>query len=233
MKIKALLLASAVALGASSFASAQEVTTSINFGIASDYIFRGVSQTLNTHQYFGGFDASAGKFYVGAWASNVDFGTKANSEVDLYAGFKPSLGPVTFDLGALIYMYPQENNFNTVEYKAAATYGLPMDMSLTGSLYYSPEVGKGGPDSLYKEVSLAAPLGDAKAGPFSLGLTGTYGSMATSTGDWDNWKLALAATSESGWAIEGGYTDTNVGTGHFITQKYADGRGYISLKKTF
>jgi uncharacterized protein (TIGR02001 family) len=229
MKIKSILLASAFALIAPSFAMAQEVETSANFGAASDYIFRGVSQTGGAGQFFGGIDASAGKFYVGTWASNVDFGSEAGAEVDFYAGFKPSLGPVDFDFGALAYLYPQEGDLNTIEYKAAATYGLPANISLTGSLYYSPEVGKGGPDSLYKEVAISAPLGKEVEGrPFGLSLGASYGSMSITGGDYDNWKLSMTAATEKGFAIEVGYTDTNL-----KNNDNADGRGYILVKKSF
>lgn len=229
MKIKSILLASVFAIVAPSVAMAQEVETSVNFGVASDYIFRGISQTDSSAQFFGGVDVGAGKFYVGTWASNVDFGGEAKSEFDLYAGFKPSLGAVDFDFGVLAYIYPQERDLDTVEYKAAATYGLPADISITGSLFYSPEVGKNGPDSLYKEVSFAVPLAEAGEGrPFGLGLSAAYGNMSVTGGDYDNWKIGVAATSAKGFAVEVGYTDTNL-----KGNNNADGRGYISLKKTF
>ncbi len=229
MKIKSILLASAFALIAPSFAMAQESNLSVNFGAASDYIFRGVSQTNNKFQVFGGADYARDKYYFGTWASNVDFGGKAEYEIDLYAGFKPSLGPVDFDFGALMYIYPQEGSLDTVEYKVAATYGLPGDVALTGSMFYSPEVGKNGPDSLYKEVGISAPLAAASDSmPFGLSVGASYGSMSITGGDYDNWKLALTAATEKGFAVEVGYTDTNL-----KNNNNADGRGYISLKKTF
>ena len=229
MKIKSILLASAFALIAPSFAMAQESNLSVNFGAASDYIFRGVSQTDSKFQVFGGADYARDKFYVGTWASNVDFGGVAEYEVDLYAGFKPSLGAVDFDFGALMYLYPQQGGLNTVEYKAAATYGLPGDVALTGSLFYSPEVGKNGPDSLYKEVAISAPLSTAGEGkPFGLSLGAAYGNMSVTGGDYDNWKVSMTAATEKGLALELGYTDTNLSNNNS-----ADGRGYIALKKSF
>ena len=230
MKLKSILLASAFALIAPTFAMAQEVSTSATLGAATDYIFRGVSQTNNKPELFGSLDASTDKFYVGTSFENIDFGTKANFEADLYAGFKPVMGPVTFDLGFLYYMYPQETSFNTLEYMGKATYGLPLDMTLSGAVYYSPEVGKGGSDSLYKELTFSAPLGHAKEGrPFGLSVGASYGSMASTTAtDYNNWKVSLAATTEKGLVFEVGYSDSDFANAHL-----GDARGYALIKKTF
>ena len=41
-------------------------------------------------------------FYAGVWGSSLSEGT----EFDLYAGWTPSTGPVTWDLGLIGYFYP-------------------------------------------------------------------------------------------------------------------------------
>ncbi|WP_309644492.1 TorF family putative porin [Phenylobacterium sp.] len=97
-------LALSVAVGAGR-ASAEEPTVSFNLGVASDYVFRGVSQTDESLQVFGGGDLTAGQFYAGVWGSNVDFHDSTDAEIDVYAGFKPTLGPVTLDLGVIYYGY--------------------------------------------------------------------------------------------------------------------------------
>jgi hypothetical protein len=61
----------ATALLASSSAAMAEI--SANVTLASDYVFRGVSQTDNQMAIQGGFDwGHDSGFYVGTWASNVD-----------------------------------------------------------------------------------------------------------------------------------------------------------------
>ena len=105
MKLLKLALCAAVAstaLGASAMAQDTSAPTfAFNVGATSDYLFRGLTQTAKDPAVFGGVDMTAGLFYAGAWASNVDWGI----ETDLYAGVKPVLGPVTFDIGAIYYGY--------------------------------------------------------------------------------------------------------------------------------
>jgi len=92
---------------------------SVNIGATTDYIFRGISQNARGATPQGGVDITYGIFYAGIWSSGVDFGQNpyipglirsgravAGTEVDYYAGIKPVLGPLTFDIGAILYTYP-------------------------------------------------------------------------------------------------------------------------------
>jgi uncharacterized protein (TIGR02001 family) len=184
MNLKAILLA-ATAVVAPSLALADEAaapTVSANIGVATDYVFRGVDQNVSDDpQLFAGLDVGYGMFYAGVWASNVDFGTDAGLEVDIYAGVKPKLGPVQLDLGALVYAYPQETDLNVVEIKAAGTIAAESGLAATGSLFYSPEFGKDGPSYWYGELALSAPISDAKIGPFGFTLTGSIGTLDAET----------------------------------------------------
>lgn len=237
MKLKALLLATALVCGAPAVASAQETTTSVNIGVASSYQFRGVTQAFDESldaqpQVFGGVDLSAGSFYVGTWLSNVDFGTKANLEVDLYAGYKPQVGPVTLDIGVLAYTYPQESNLLVYEAKLAGTVSSESGVSLTGSIFYSPEYGKDGPSYWYYEAAVSAPIPGAKVGPFALSANASVGTMDLEENllldSYTNWKVGLTAATESGWAVDLFYTDTDVDG-----LKPFEGKGVVQLKRTF
>ncbi len=76
------------------------MTISGNVALATDYAFRGVSQTDESPALQGGFDATFGDsgFYAGTWASNINFGTGgANLELDVYGGYKTTLGGVALD----------------------------------------------------------------------------------------------------------------------------------------
>jgi uncharacterized protein (TIGR02001 family) len=201
--------------------------------VASNYMFRGVNQNVEDElQFFGGLDVSAGSFYVGTWLSNVDFGTTANLEIDAYAGFKPKLGPVQLDLGVLGYFYPQEENLRIFEVKAAGTISNEAGMSLTGSAFYSPEAGKDGPSYWYGELAAAVPLAGAKIGPFALSLAASVGTADYETNltlpDYTNWKLGVTAATESGWAIDVFYTDTDVSNNDLY-----EGKATVQLKRTF
>ncbi len=233
MKFKALLLATALVCGAPAVASAQETKTSVNVGVASSYQFRGVDQNLdNKGQVFGGVDVSAGSFYVGTWLSNVDFGTKANLEVDLYGGFKPTFGDITLDFGVLAYTYPQESALLVYEGKFAGTYTMKSGVALTGSAFYSPNFGKDGPSYWYWEAAVSAPIPNAKIGPFALSATASFGTVSAETStllpDYNNWKVGLTAATENGWAVDVFYTDTDVSN-----NKTYEGKGVIQLKRSF
>jgi uncharacterized protein (TIGR02001 family) len=99
-----LLAASALCIAGLQAASAQEFSGNVT--LASEYIYRGITQTDHGPAIQGGFDFESDSFYAGVWASNVDFGDGTNVEADFYAGFTPSAGGFDFDFGGLLYTYP-------------------------------------------------------------------------------------------------------------------------------
>lgn len=134
-----------------------------NAGVSSDYVFRGVSQTDENPQLFAGVDYSNGRFYAGAWASNVEFpgDPDTNAEIDLYAGFKPVIGAVTFDLGVIAYLYtgqPDGADYDYVEAKLAASTAAGAG-TIGAALYYSPDFfGASEDEATYIEVNGSYPL---------------------------------------------------------------------------
>jgi uncharacterized protein (TIGR02001 family) len=89
-----------------------------NMTIASDYRFRGISQTYLGPTIQGGIDYShASGFYVGNWNSNVAsqvFLGGSGIEMDFYGGWKKSFGDFGIDVGTIYYYYPNaEYNTNT------------------------------------------------------------------------------------------------------------------------
>jgi len=80
-----------------------------NMTIASDYRFRGISQTYLGPTIQGGIDYShSSGFYVGNWNSNVSglaYNNGNNIEMDFYAGWKKTWGDWGIDLGGLYYYY--------------------------------------------------------------------------------------------------------------------------------
>ena len=76
---------------------------SANVSFASDYVWRGMTQS-DGPAIQGGFDFEAESgFYAGIWGSNVNFNDGAGSELDYYAGYGFSLGDVGVDIGAPDY----------------------------------------------------------------------------------------------------------------------------------
>jgi len=102
-------------------ADAPEVSPiTANVTVASNYIYRGLTQTNNKPAIQGGFDyAHESGFYVGNWNSNIswisdEYGVASKSatvsapiEMDFYAGYKKELIGEGFasDLGVLQYYY--------------------------------------------------------------------------------------------------------------------------------
>jgi uncharacterized protein (TIGR02001 family) len=80
-----------------------------NMTIATDYRFRGISQTFKGPTIQGGLDyAHESGFYVGNWNSNVSglqYIGGAGIEMDFYGGFKKSFGDIGLDVGLLQYYY--------------------------------------------------------------------------------------------------------------------------------
>ena len=86
-----------------------EYTFTGNLTIASDYRFRGVTQTDYQPAIQGGIDfAHKSGFYLGNWNSNVSSGlfNGAPIEMDFYGGWKHSFGDFGLDLGVIYYYYP-------------------------------------------------------------------------------------------------------------------------------
>ncbi|MEY2706742.1 MAG: hypothetical protein RI905_493 [Pseudomonadota bacterium] len=102
-----------------------------NFGVVSDYRFRGISQNNTDPAIQGGFDlAHSSGLYIGTWASTVSSWTagasSAHLETDLYGGFKTEVAGVGLDIGAIAYMYPGSASgykANTQEAYVGLAYG--------------------------------------------------------------------------------------------------------------
>lgn len=93
---------------------------SANIGVASNYLFRGVTQTDDGAAVFGGVDwVHESGFYTGAWLSNVDFGDpdeddddvdSPSAEFDAYAGYAFVLGEFDLDVNTIYYWYPDADD---------------------------------------------------------------------------------------------------------------------------
>ncbi len=97
----------AIALVAAPAAFAADGSSTVT--LASDYLFDGISQTGGDPALQTSVDiAFDSGWYVGAWASNVDFGPgdPTRAEADLYAGYIGKFdGGATWEVGAVHYVY--------------------------------------------------------------------------------------------------------------------------------
>jgi uncharacterized protein (TIGR02001 family) len=155
-----LLIFGVIAAATAAPALAQEVTVSGNVALATDYTFRGVSQTDQSPAIQGGFDAAFGDsgVYAGAWASNINFGTGgANMELDVYGGYKTAIGGVNLDFGIIGYLYPSAADdgadLDYWEGYVKPSIALTDTFTLGGAIYYSPEFTGESGDAWYYEVN--------------------------------------------------------------------------------
>ena len=90
-------------------------TIATNFGIYSQYVFRGLTQTDRKPAFQGGFDlTTASGFYAGTWGSNISWlhdsgivNHGASLEWDLYGGYRYAINDDWgLDGGILYYYYP-------------------------------------------------------------------------------------------------------------------------------
>lgn len=113
---------------------------SANVALTSDYRFRGISQTGEDAAVQGGFDAEFGPgFYIGTWASSVDFGdvddgsgSFGTMEIDYYAGWASAIGDTDFgiDVGYMYYQYPGDTVDPEGDYQEFYVGGSWKDLSL-------------------------------------------------------------------------------------------------------
>jgi len=91
-------------------APASPHTVTGNFGIFSEYRFRGISQTFGKPAIQGGVDyAHSSGIYLGNWNSNVNEGAgypSGNLEMDFYGGWKKTWDDWGLDVGGIYYYYP-------------------------------------------------------------------------------------------------------------------------------
>ncbi|MEN8174303.1 MAG: TorF family putative porin [Pseudomonadota bacterium] len=108
---------------------------SANIGAASNYLWRGVSQTDDGAAISGGLDyAHESGFYLGTWASNIEGDTGGAYELDLYGGFGGEFSDLGYDLGFIYYAYPDDD---TDDWDFYELYGSLSWQWISGGLAYT------------------------------------------------------------------------------------------------
>jgi uncharacterized protein (TIGR02001 family) len=192
-------------------------TVTANVTLASDYIFRGISQTAHKPAIQGGFDYShISGLYAGTWASNVNWvTTKENSsmEWDFYAGYKGGFADdFTYDVGMLKYYYTGDNiagvTPDTLEAYAAIGWKfitLKYSHVVSSSIFAWGDRHDKTRGSGYVDLTAAYDLG---SGWGVLGHVGHQSIKNYSAASYTDWKLGV--TKDVGFGVVGlAYTDTN------------------------
>jgi len=191
-----------------------------NLGVFSNYIFRGVSQSSEKAALQGGFDyAHKSGAYAGVWGSNVswlsDFTayTGSSLELDMYAGYKGTIGKSDFgyDVGGIYYYYPGDKNTslsaNTTEVYGALTWQwLTAKLSYVVGDYFGVNDASG---TLYFDLSASYPIG--KSGVTLLAHVGSLKMAGTGNGplDYTDWKIGATYALPKDFIVGAVYSDAD------------------------
>ena len=167
-------------------AMAQEAVFTGNVSLVSDYQFRNATQTNHDMTVQGGIDLNVSGFYVGAWASGVDFddASDVNLEIDGYAGYRFDLAGFGVDLGAIYYGYPDAEesdlDFYEVYGKLSRSFG---GFTAATSVNYDPDS-----QNLYADLTGSLALGD------SLTFSANYGKWFEGMGEYAGYNVGATYT---------------------------------------
>ena len=138
--------------------------------IATDYDFRGITQTALDPAFQASLDWSAESgLYAGLWGSNIDFGQDGgegagydevdlNIELDLIAGYAGSFTEdFGYDVGATYYKYFGDDT-NTVDFDYLEVYAGLNYKIVSGALWYSPDFSNAGESAWYAELNAEVPV---------------------------------------------------------------------------
>jgi uncharacterized protein (TIGR02001 family) len=238
-------LVSVPAMAADAPASPHSVA--FNVAVTSDYVFRGVSQSQGNPAVSGGADYSnTNGLYAGAWLSTQnwvgDGGYKTDSELelDLYGGYKGTVGDIGYDVGLITYYYPGDQiatstDPDTTEVYVGATWKmLSLKYSYTVSdrfVGWSTSTGGKTNGSYYIDLTGTHDLGNG------WGLVGHIGYQSVKGNDpasYTDYKVGV--TKDVGFGVvSAAYTTTDADTAAYTWagEKVADGIFALSFSKSF
>ena len=170
-----------------------------NVALVSEYRFRGVDLSGGDIAAQGGVDLShSSGLYLGTWGSSLDEDTVGfgHTEIDFYAGFGGALTDgVTFDLGAIAYLYPNagSGDFDYVEAYGSVGFSIGPAESTLGIAFAPKQKSLGGTDNFYIYTDLAFGIPET---PFSvIGHVGYTDGFLTFTNDGKafDWSIGVEA----------------------------------------
>lgn len=183
-----------------------------NVGVVSDYKFRGISQTHGAPAVQGTIEYTHETgLYVGGAISSITWVKDATGsgtvETDVYAGYRDKVGDITFDVGTVGYLYPNQGtltpgvfaNPNTMEVYGQLGYdALTIKYSYVVSSHFVGWVGNTGQNtrgSSYVEANYTLPITDK----WSLnGHVGYQYVNNLSTASYTDWKIGTTYDTDYG-----------------------------------
>ncbi|MAE03007.1 TorF family putative porin [Porticoccaceae bacterium] len=191
-------------------ATAMAAEVSGNVALSSDYFFRGIDQS-GGEALSGGFDVAFDSgFYVGTWASSIDF--SGGLELDYYAGYGGSFSEdVSYDIGYLYYGYPQGPSTEEFE----EIYGSVSFSDVTVGFAYSDDYYASTGDSTYVYVDYGMSLSE------TVSLAFHYGTMSADddANEADDYSISLS-TEAAGLGFDLSWIDSSEDGGLFADNEF-------------
>jgi uncharacterized protein (TIGR02001 family) len=199
---------------------------SVKAGVASDYVYRGVTLSDRMPAIGAGVEATYRWLYAGATAASVKLPTRPSAELTVSGGVRPTWGPVEFDLGITYFAYPGETPggpTNGIEYwetafRAVAPVG--ESIRVAAGYAYSPNVSNTGAWSHYAAAGFGFEV-PARWLPPDIGVSFTtaagyswFGRQVSALGGFElpaylNWQGGVTLSYKS-LNIDLRYYDTNL-----------------------
>ncbi len=228
-----LVAASALAQTAPTPAPAKsDWTQTHNLALATDYIFRGVSQigSSNSAALSGGTDIShSSGFALGIWAANQNYNSvddKDTLEIDTYASYSTKVAGLDAKVGVIAYNYPGAYKYNTLELNAGVSaYGASLTYSHSLTDYFGVENSDG---TGYLDLSYTRVLADELTLGLHAGWTAGEGDQTYA----DDYRIALSYPV-AGYTATLAYTDADYEGVSYKGKTLDVGALVLSFSKTF
>jgi uncharacterized protein (TIGR02001 family) len=172
---------------------------------ASDYVFRGISQTENGAAVFGSARVAYDNFYAGVGMENVNFHNSTSAEYDLSAGWTPVVHGFRFDLGVVRYGYidqPVHTEIDTTEVKAVVLHDFG-PVTLGGAVFYSGNYFGSHRDDVYGEGRAAYRITP------KLTFSGAAGRQSGGLSDHTTWNVGATYAFIKHVSLDLRYADTD------------------------
>lgn len=213
--IKARHVGAALTIGILGSGSALAGDLTANAGITNNYVWRGLTQTLNDAAVSGGLDFAADNgFYVGTWVSNVKYGDSDaySFEHDIYFGIGGG-EDFTWDVGYLYYNYDEDAGFDFGEiYGSIGAGGFSATVYLNTNV--EPDEGPGQDFGFAQSYYASVDYGFEVAEDFEIGLHAGYhaGDFTQAFNGWTDYMDYSVSLSKGGVTFTISDTDIDAPT---------------------
>ena len=232
MKMNKIALACGVAmLGLSSIAAAE---VSMNIGVTSNYMWRGMTQSGNSTAFSGGLDwENESGFYAGTWVSEA----WTDYELDLYGGYGGSIGDFGYGIGLTYYTYPSDDEVDFLELGLSGSFAM-LNFGLDYTLSSDIDDTSGAETFIDGDMHYYVGAGFDLEQDFSVGVTiGAYAWEDDGVGgadlDFTYYQIDLTKSAGDFGDVTLSMSDSNIDNSSSVGGEDGDMRFFVSWSKGF